>query len=304
MTEAAIRNGAVATSLPPKRLHAARPTRPIPTVVRWLFLLFVFVLPYEYVGADLGIGSSIVKIPGFLFVASYCVFYVLSGRRLARPNLAMLCFLVYVAIFVVSVLLDTGLPDSVSAFTRLGQLLVFFLLTTDLAKNEKMMQRLLLAYTLGTGLLAVGMALGAPGFADLGEGRIATLGDNPNAMGQHMALSILVIIGLTLNKSFRRLRSKVLMLPLTIALMAGIVASGSRAAISALMIGALTFSLPHWRSRRILISCILVIVGFSVVYMTVRSPDFSGRWRTAYDEGNTAGRDVIYSAAIDMVLER
>src|SRR5207245_5183467 len=40
------------------------------------------------------------------------------------------------------------------------------------------------------------------------------------------------------------------------------------------------------------------------MYTVVSDPNSSSRWQAAYEKGDTAGRDRIYTAAINMILER
>jgi len=285
--------------------------RGIPTAVRWFYLMFIFTLPYD--AADLGFmtGSlSIAKISGLLFFAFYFFYYGFSRKRsLPHPPHAMWWFLIYMVIFVLSGLFEpVELAENVSfsgVFT-FAQLLVFFLITSDLLKDEKMARRVLLTYAIASSLLALGMVAGLPGFStNVGGGRVEAMGDNANASGQHMALSLLMLIGLTLNGTFKRLTSKALLPLLAMPLLAGIVMTGSRAAVGAFIIGCSVYVLPHWRSRRILISIILATVGIgAAIYMVAGNPDFMERWLQTYYESETSGREEIYGAAIEMISER
>ncbi len=290
--------------------YVAVAVRGIPIAVRWSFLLFIFTLPYEY--ADVGFVTqdlSKTRIAGLLFFAVYFFYYGCSRKRsLPRPPHATWWFLTYMVIFAVSALLDPGPGDqrslSDSGVVTFAQLLVFFWITADLLQDEKMARGVLLTYAIATSLLALAMLAGFS--REIDEGRLETMGDNPNASGQHMALSALIFIGLTLNGTFKRWRTgKVLVPLLMILLLAGIAATGSRAAAGAFILGCSVFLLPHWRSRRILVSVILATLGIAAaVYMVARNPDFVGRWQESYYEGDTAGRDIIYGAAIDMISER
>jgi O-antigen ligase len=133
-----------------------------------------------------------------------------------------------------------------------------------------------------------------------------TFGDNPNASGQHMALAALILIGLTLNGTFKGdLKSKVLVPSLALILFAGIIATGSRSATAAFIIGCAAYMLPQWHSRRILTSVFLGSLGIGAVsYMTAKSSYFVERWQATYYDHEWAGRQNIYAAAFEMILEK
>jgi O-antigen ligase len=274
--------------------------------------VFIFTLPYD--AADLGFMTgdlSIAKISGLLFFVFYFCYYgpLSQQRSFPCPASALWWFLIYVIIFALHGFFEPAeLADklSFSAVLTLAQLLVFFWITSDLLKDEKMARRILLTYAIATSLVALGMVAGLPGFStDVGQGRVEAMEDNPNTSGQHMALSALILIGLTLNGTFKRLTSKVLLPLLVVLLLAGIVGTGSRSAVGAFVIGCSVYLLPHLRSRRLLMSILLATLGIgAAIYMVVGNADFLERWSGTYYEGETSGRDEIYGAAIEMISER
>ena len=291
--------------------YVAIPTKGIPLAIRWSYLLFIFTLPFD--ATDLGFmtGSlSVAKIAGLVFFALYFVYYGLlsSERSFAHPPRAMWWFFIYVVIFALSSL--TGpveLGTDLSSVFTLVQLIVFFWFTSDLLKNQKIARHVLLTYAIATFVVALGIVGASPGFStDVGGGRVEVFGDNPNATGQHIALAALILIGLTINGAFKWGRTSKVLLPLLmIVLLAGMVATGSRSAAVALVIGCSAYLFPHLRSRRILTSgtlATLVIAG--VVYMIASNPYFMERWQATYYDQDWAGRQDIYGAAIDMISER
>jgi len=133
---------------------------------------------------------------------------------------------------------------------------------------------------------------------------MTALEDNPNNVAILAAFAAVILIGLLLDKTVRPLWSKAALAALLFPLFLVTVRTGSRAGIGALIIGVSLYLLPYRGAKQKLVKMIwgtLTIVG--VVYMVISNPVSSKRWELAY-EGNTAGRDEIYAAAMAMIAER
>ena len=294
--------------------QARRPVKRIPFTVRLTYLVFVFSLPFEATNLGFMSGSlSLARLSGLLFFGFYLFNYGLfpNGRSFASLPPAMGWFLAYAGIFALNGLLRSSEPygSDMTVTLTLAQLIVFFWFTSDLLKSENMMRLALLTYASACVLLALGMAGGLPGFStEIGEGRIETLGDNANASGQHLALAALILLGFTLNGTFKRWATRKVLVPLaTMFLLAGMVATGSRAAIIAFIIGCIIYVFPHGhaiRFKRILISALLAIFGITaVIFFIAKNPNFVERWEATYYDENLAGRQDIYGSAIQMFSE-
>ena len=71
------------------------------------------------------------------------------------------------------------------------------------------------------------------------------------------------------------------------------------------MVGCLVYLLPILNFKLRLTAIIIAVIGIvATLYLVARNPDYSERWEQTYYEGNVSGRDQIYSAAIEMALER
>jgi O-antigen ligase len=70
------------------------------------------------------------------------------------------------------------------------------------------------------------------------------------------------------------------------------------------VIGCSIFLMPYRHSRRKMMALALGTFGIlTVAYLVVQDPEASDRWLMAY-EGDTAGRDKIIAAAIEMIAEK
>lgn len=288
---------------------AARAKR-IPTTVRWLFLLFVFTIPFEFADLAFTSGSvSLAKITGLFFFAFYFFFHNPLTRKRSLPSVspAMWWFGGYVGIYALN---GIFIPEEFagaffSRFLSLVQLVVLFWIASDLLKEEKLATSFLLTYSAASVIVALGMILQLPGFSVVLRtgGRITSLGYHPNNLAAVMALATVMLLGLFLNSTFRNLIGKISLIVLTLPLFAAIVSTGSRTAIVALMIGALPYLLLQ--SRRRMTAVALVIVAMvTLVYIVGINPVASSRWSLTYWEGHTSGRDRIIFESVEMISEK
>jgi O-antigen ligase len=289
----------------------ARPA--VSPAVYWTLLFFIFVFPFEAVDLSDYIpgSSSIARLTGMLFIG--CYFYKKSRARTGQlfPPLpgALKWFLIYGGVIALRGVFETEGSSSsehvIGILFTLAQLLVFFWLSAELMSEEKIAMGTLRAYALASCLLALAIFLGLDISKDIGEGRVEVLGENANITGQHFALAGLILIGLELNDKSKRFRQKILLPLFGLFILAGLISLGSRAALSSFIIGCTIYLMPHMRSRRFLRHLGLALVGIAaVLYLAARNPDFVQRWEEFYYERESAGRDEIYAASLDMFAEK
>lgn len=280
----------------------------VPAPLRWSFLLFILCLPFDEV--DLGFMSgdlSIARISGLIFFGIYFLYRNPVTGRSGFPPLprALWFFAAYVCIFLIRHYFDSTRTESILyGVSTLVQLLIFLWVSADLLRDEKLARRSLFAYAVSSSILALGLLGLVPGLSEenIGE-RVAAFETNPNTAAQHIVLSLLSIMGLVLCGAFPGLRAKVFVTPLGLALIAGLVASGSRAALVAFVIGSGLYLWPHWRSRRVVKSFVIAAFGIgAIIFLVARDPEFVDRI-VAASEGEGAGREVIYPVALEMILQ-
>jgi O-antigen ligase len=287
-------------------------SKSIPGVVRWSFLLFVFTIPFE--DADVGPMSgslSLAKMSGLLFFALYVFYYnpVLSKRSFPRPRRAMWWFLGYFVVYVFNGMFipEEFLSSFATRLITLCQLIVLFWICSDLFEEEKMARSALWTFSIASVLLAVSSLLHMFGIAtQVAQGRETALEYNPGTLGVLMAFSIIILVGLQLNKASKKsFISQVLLLALSVPLLKLMLDTGSRGAFATLMTGSLVYLLPNLnlKTRLTAMAIGVVAIGGSL-YMAVHNPDYSERWKQTYYDRNVSGRDQIYPAAIGMIAER
>jgi len=283
----------------------------VPGTVRWSFLLFVFTIPFE--DADVGLMSgslSLAKISGLLFFTVYFFYHnpLMSKRSFPRVPKPMWFFLGYVAVYVAHGLFlpQELLMTFATRLVTLSQLIILFWISSDLLKETQMARSALWTFSVASVLLAVGSLLHGIETTQLGHGRETALEYNAGTLGVLMALSLIILIGLHLGRTSKTtVLNHVMLLVLSVPVLKLMLNTGSRGALATLISGCLVYLLPSLNLR---MRVTAIIIGFVVVggslFMAVRNPEYSERWKQTYYEGNVSGRDQIYSAAIEMAAER
>src|SRR5262249_18392152 len=90
------------------------------------------------------------------------------------------------------------------------------------------------------------------------------------------------------------------MLPLT-----AMVYTGSRGGIVAFLIGVVLYALPYCGSKRKILAILGVAIAVvGLVYTAVNDQSTLSRLERTYENGDTAGRDKITAASIEMISEK
>jgi len=282
--------------------YIAIPVAGIPTAVRWSFLLFVCTLPFDAIELP-GMTESVAKLSGLLFFAFYFIYYgpLSTKRSFPWPSRAMWWFLGYIVVAVLNGLFldEKFMGDFLTHCFQLVQLAVLFWIASDLLRDEKMARDVLLAYSITSGLVAVGNILRVPGFYEMSEGR------ELSPVTVNMGFAALITIGLCLYTSYKHFLSKIVLVACAFLMLVVMVGTGTRSLVLGFMIGSSAYLFPYWQSKRTWIAIISVILSVVVVlYMIAGNPEVSERWLKTYYEGDTSGRDEVYAITGDMILEK
>jgi O-antigen ligase len=90
------------------------------------------------------------------------------------------------------------------------------------------------------------------------------------------------------------------LLPLT-----AMVYTGSRGGMTAFVTGVVLYALPYRASKRkmtAILGVAIAVVG--IIYAVVGNESTLSRWKRTYETGNMAGREAIFAAAVDMIIEK
>jgi len=280
----------------------SRKTR-IPLLLRLSFLLFIFTIPIESLNLTLNLGSvSIARLAGLGLFAVSLLYIKRCYSVLAAP---IWCFAAYLAVFVVVSIASptehSGLPVRVFSFV---QLIAFLWMAANVLRDESFSKTVMRTYAISAFLLTVAFYIGLPGFTEFvmtgSEGdRVSTIGANPNYLGMVLAIGVVILLGLALEKKFRAVGLICLMVPLLIM----IVQTGSRASLVGLIAGCLCYVLGSGLSRKVIAGIFIGFALLTVGYFIWTDASMVDRWqRTA--QGESAGRDLILVHTLAMIAER
>jgi O-antigen ligase len=266
----------------------------------------VFTIPFEYLALEAIRGaSSLARIAGLLCFST-CLFYPKVCFR--RPPQALWWFAGYVFVWVLMGLLtpEKVVGQFIGGLQSLIQLLVLCWISFTFLQEEKFARHTLLTFSIATLLSAIGMLLGLPGFSKtLVDQRLTAMGFNPNALAYTMGMAAQALIGFGIDHTYRKRWRRVTFLVLSLLPLTAMVYTGSRGGILASMTGVTVYALPYYRSKRKMMAILGVAIAvLSVIYLVLNDQSTRVRFERSYEQGETAGRNNIFAAAVEMISEK
>lgn len=282
--------------------------KPLAQSVRVLFLCFVAAVTVE--GMPIG-ELALTKLIGVVFFLAYMA---TSGLpfKIALPKVQppLYWFSVYFLAYACGALFaeyEVFLLYARRAI-QIVQWLVFFWLACDVLRDTGFARKCLYTFMTGCIVVALGNMIGISGLSEeyAGSGRATAFEFNPNDLAALMAYAAIVVVGFCLNETKWSVKKKIVLLALTVPLFAVMASTGSRAGIAAFVIGMSAFFIPlrRWGKKWMATFCLAFLVLAGMAYVVLRDPVAAERWVETVQEGNTAGRDHIYAAAVDMISEK
>jgi O-antigen ligase len=293
-------------TLPKKVVYVLIRARTSPQIVRWAFLLFVFTFPFEPIDLSAIRGvASLARLAGLLFFST-CLFYSRSCFR--RPVSALRWFIGYVVIYGLRGLFipEMFVGQFMTGLQTFIQLLVLCWISSTLLQEEKFTRQTVHTLAIATLLVATGMLLGLPGFSIhwIGE-RLTATGFNPNGLAVMLALGVQALIGLGIDQTRRNIWMRVTYMAMALLPLTAMVYTGSRGGMTAFAIGVALYALPYRESKRKMIAILGVAIAVvGIIYAVVGNDSSLLRWKRTYETGNMAGRETIFAAAVDMIIEK
>jgi O-antigen ligase len=281
----------------------------VPKSVRYCFLLFVLTIPFDDLEVPYVTSGkfSLINLSGLLFFGSYLFHVVIFGKSLPGVPVAIRWFIAYLVIYTVVGLMIDEEPGwaYLLGLAILIQLLGFFWCAADLLKDERLAKSCLLVFALACVILAAGSLLNLPGFVLEVRDRTRALGMNPNRVALLMLPAAIILPCFCLSETRWPRRRKLFLLCLTLPVFACLVSTGSRAGVGAFMIGASIFLLARGGVKQKLAASLIAGLGIAaVLLLLLANPTASRRWVNLFEEGDTAGRDAIWGAALEMIGEK
>jgi O-antigen ligase len=150
------------------------------------------------------------------------------------------------------------------------------------------------------------MLLGLSGFSTgSAGGRLSFVGGGPNGIAGTTGMAAQAFIGFGIDHTYRKRWRRMTFMVMSLLPLTGMVYTGSRGGILAFMAGVTVYALPYCRSKRKMMAILGVAIAIiSVIYVALNDQSTMVRFERTYEQGDTAGRNKIYAAAVEMISEK
>lgn len=243
-----------------------------------------------------------------LIFISFAVLFVLFHPKSLLKGLISFNFISLLAIILLFAFAQSifGYDNLIKPFInfKLLSCIIFFLVVSiTFAKNPKLIEYCLLAFSISCFAFSILVLLIDPNLYVIYKGQLIVMEENPNSTSSRLVIGAIYLIYLILNNPLKISNFKkiclLIMIPIIVYM---VVLSGSRGSLLALIIGIfliLTFSKIHniFKISLLLISSFTAILLFNFL---ISSNDLGDRWQSAL-EGDTAGRTEIWSSVFEIV---
>jgi len=281
-------------------------------VLELVYYVFILLIPLETLSTIKKQDGSTVAYPrlvGMLLFALALINWRHCFRKLP-PSFWMLAW--YLGVLSLSQLWIPRFLDArfVDERMTLLQMLALFMISANMFADAGFRMRLLRFYGWWVGLVALLMLFGAFGGASIQvEGRDTILGQDPNIAAVFFASAAICIAGDGRNFASRRFLGRVFMALVAIsALIMGILQTGSRGGLLVFATGFAGLTVCGTKAtlgkRAAIASSVFAVLGVAIAMQFALNTTTARRLTEAYENGDTAGRTVIYQKAWAMVRER
>jgi len=272
-------------------------------IVRYMYYVFVFSIPIETLDVGLDSGMfSVSKLIGVMFIAVALLQPAICFQTIPRA-------LWYFSTYGLVCLCVADLGPSymrglvfVQLFT-LCLMLILFWISYNLLRDRSVVKGALIAF-IGSCAVLTGLMLAGAG-QSVAQGRTTALSQNANVVGATLSLGWLALFGLTYGRDDMGKRTKILIWCCLAYLAIGIVATGSRAAMLASLVGILLFVITK-RGDFVLKARVAFIGFLAIAALGValsQNEAAQNRWERAM-QGDQSRREEIHPAAWAMFLEK
>jgi O-antigen ligase len=196
------------------------------------------------------------------------------------------------------------------------QLLVLFWISYNLLQHRRVARgsvitiicaSVILAFLFTSGVTRdeATAAKAAVGKLKTGQDR-ASVGDaNPNRMGVVLSLGMIALTGLAYGQQKRKLKTRVFFWSLFGLMAVGLVRTGSRGALVALIVSLLLFPLSRGNLVGKFKIAVATLLGLAVLLgAAYQFEAFRRRWEKTFATGDLTGREIIFAKAAEMVVDR
>ncbi|HEX9579697.1 MAG TPA: O-antigen ligase family protein [Gemmatimonadales bacterium] len=290
------------TGAGPVWVHASNPSAVNP-VVRAALYLFVFSIPFEM--PDRTIPIEVPTLTGFILLFSTVLNPSACFRRIPA---AIWCFGIYLWTFLVGMAMHRVQFEvlAVELFLALLQLALLFWVIHNLLADRGAMAGALIAFVAAVALRAGIQVLGIGTTAHAvytGGARITAFGQNANLSAMILAAGLAAVVGLRATaRPFPRLG--LLTWPIALVIGVAIIQTGSRGGLLCALAGLAIFAFRGQTAWQRVRNGIVTVGGLALLAWGALHSAVMGPRITQAEEGQLAGRERIYPAAMEMFAER
>jgi O-antigen ligase len=210
--------------------------------------------------------------------------------------------LFFIFLLFVNALNADSTHDTIVNFTILQNIILFWILLNHEHTEPLVLEKGLFSFALGAAVLAF-LYFNGIGI-ELTEGRISIFGDNQNAIGQRMSISIIIVALVVIQNPFHFSKSRYLLLLLTPLMLSLMVATGSRLAILtfALMFitGVMLVNAKNYFFKGIIL--MLGVLSFFIIWHIIMQNELlRTRLLMSLQEGHLSDRDVIWQNILPLI---
>lgn len=273
------------------------------TLQRVALYIFFFSINFEvWDPFNTGGNFSVAKLTGLLYLLSLIpqfryFFRVKNFKRVLTP-----LFIFFGLLTVISILNINYFSSDFFSFSIFQNIILLILLVNHAKKDPGILEKGFVAYALGSVALAFLFYLGI-GIENDG-GRISLFGDNENAIGIRMCISIIYLLFIVIQNPFKQSVKRYFFLIAIPIMLSILVATGSRVAIISLSL-CFALGLILLKTRKILTKIFIFAIGLLLGYFLYNYILSSGvlyqRLINSAENRNWAGRDVIWKSIIPLI---
>lgn len=273
----------------------------------FILSLFSLMLAFGVVDPVFGIRASF-GLTDFLaaFLVAICfAFYPNKIIKINNLNTFYLLLILFILFFSATIYGYSSYDKDAFNFKFLICILIYFSLSFLYKKEPMYIHYSLLAFSIGAFLFVVLLSTVYSTNVEFHKGRIIVFGENPNSTSARFSIAVIFLVYVFINNPFRFPMLRYVAILMSLPIMYMILQSGSRGSVVSVIVSC--FILIYFSSIGKLykgfITLGLVLAFPYVINVIVNAGSISDRLVDSFESGDLAGRDKIWSAALEVIYK-
>ena len=248
---------------------------------------------------------SVIIISVMLFIF---IFFVMCWEIILRKfslSIFYLFLILYIFTFSSVAYGDANFDKDIFNYKFFVCILFFLALTEYLKINPKYIHYSLMMFSFGVIIFVLLLYTFLSNGLELNNGRLLVFGENPNSTSSRFTIAFIYVVYLCFHNPFRWNLSRFNLLFLLLPVLFMVVQSGSRGSLLSLLActGVIIYLSKAGLLYKASISLIIILLTPFFVDYLMENGNMYQRLMDSFVNGGTAGRDVIWNAAIDIIME-